>query len=229
MRHVAAGGCLGVPSYNRPMSRTIHLRVRGADASARDDLHGRFAALVAGRDWRGGTPWLADRHSVDVLAQLFFDRALAEARADADDRSLSAAAFVRIAGDEADALALAFIARDISDRFGVEVELSDPDNPIAKLRHVELRDGRLRDGRPMESILVRRVIYRRMPDGSRMEMIPPHGRGSAFGQPVGGDVAPSWSFIVHDIRVVDDSFLDAEAEAMRIFRGFSALRPNDRE
>jgi hypothetical protein len=38
----------------------------------------------------------------------------------------------------------------------------------------------------------------------------------------------SWSFIVHDIRVVDHSFLDAEAEAMRIFRGFRALPSDDR-
>ena len=75
---------------------------------------------------------------------------------------------------------------------------------------------------------MRRVIYRRMPDGSRMEMIPPHSRGSAFGHPVGQPAERSWSFIVHDIRVVEHSFLDAEAEAMRIFRGFRALPSDDR-
>ncbi|MDQ6856829.1 MAG: hypothetical protein M3Z57_07135, partial [Candidatus Dormibacteraeota bacterium] len=160
--------------------------------------------------------------------QLFFDQALAEARTTGDERPLSAAGFVRVAGDEADALALAFIARDISERFSAELELLDRDNPIAKLRRVELVDGRLRNGRPLESILVRRVIYRRMPDGSRMEMIPPHGRGSAFGRPVGADSEGSWSFVVHDIRIVDQSFLDAEAEAMRIFRGFRALTSDDR-
>ncbi len=210
------------------MSRVIQLRVRGLDATARDLMHERFADLVTGREWRDGTPWLADQRSPDLLAQLFFDQVQAEARAAADQRPPSAAAFVRIAGDEADALALAFIARDISERFSVEVELRDPDNPIAKLRRIELTDGRLRNGCPLESILVRRVIYRRMPDGSRMEMIPPHGRGSAFGRPVGKDGDRSWSFIVHDIRVVDQSFLDAEAEAMRIFRGFRALPSDDR-
>jgi hypothetical protein len=59
-----------------------------------------------------------------------------------------------------------------------------------------------------------------------MEMIPPHSRGSAFGRPVGEDGDRSWGFIVHDIRIADPSFLDAEAEAMRIFRGFRAL-PSD--
>jgi hypothetical protein len=61
-----------------------------------------------------------------------------------------------------------------------------------------------------------------------MEMIPPLGRGSAFGRPIGPHSEPSWSFIVHDIRIVEHSFLAAEAEAMRIFRGFRALPPDDR-
>jgi hypothetical protein len=211
------------------MMRVIHLRVRGLDPSMRDRMQTRFAELVAAREWRDGTPWLADHRSRDLLPQLFFDRARAQARLANADQWLSAATVVRIAGDEADALALAFIARDISERFSAEVELRDADNPIAKLRLIELVDGHLRDGRPLESILVRRAIYRRMPDGSRMEMIPPHERGSAFGRPVGGDAERSWSFIVHDIRIVEPSFLDAEAEAMRIFRGFRALTSDDRE
>ena len=183
---------------------------------------------MAGRDWRDGTPWLADQLSRDLLPQLFFDQAHGEMRLAGDERPLSAAGFVRVVGDEADALALAFIGRDVSEQLAAEVELRDPDNPIAKLRQIELVDGRLRNGRPLESILVRRVIYRRMPDGSRMEMIPPGGRGSAFGQRVRADGDTSWSFIVHDIRIVDPSFLDAEAEAMRIFRGFRALPSDDR-
>jgi hypothetical protein len=216
------------PSYNRVMSRVIQLRVRGIDAAARDGLQNRFAELVAGREWRDGTPWLADRQSHDLLPQLFFDQAEAQARLLDDDRPLSAATFVRIAGDEADALALAFIARDISERFAAAVGLRDADNPIAKLRQIELVNGRLPNGRPLESILVRRAIFRRMPDGSRMEMIPPHGRSQAFGQPVTDETERAWSFIVCDIRVVEPSFLDAEAEAMRIFRGFRALPSDDR-
>jgi hypothetical protein len=214
-------------SYNRAMSRVIQMRIRGLASDSRDALHTRFATLVTGREWRQGTPWLADAASRDILPQLFFDQAQVEARS-ADQRPLSAATFVQIAGDEADALALTFIARDLSERFSVDVELRDPDNPIAKLRHVELASGRLPNGAALESILVRRAIFRRMPDGSRMEMIPPRARGSAFGRAVGDDTASGWSFIVHDIRIVDSSFLGAEAEAMRIFRGFRALPSDDR-
>ena len=140
-------------SYNRAMSRVIQLRVHGLDPAARDALHTRFAGLVAGREWRQGTPWLADAASRDILPQLFFDQARAEAQATPDQRQPSSATFVRIAGDEADALALTFIARDLSERFAVEVELRDPDNPIAKLRHVELASGRLPNGAALESIL----------------------------------------------------------------------------
>ncbi len=205
------------------------MRVRGLDAPDRDALQARFAELVSGREWRDGTPWLADEQSRDLLLQLFFDQALTEAHAaTAGSGTLSAATFVRIAGDEADALALIFIIRDLSERFEVQATVSDLDNPIRKLRSLDLHNGRLADGSALESILVRRAIYRRMPDGSRMEMIPPRGRGSAFGRPVGGDAERSWSFIVHDIRIVEPTFLDAEAEAMRIFRGFRALPPDER-
>ena len=205
------------------MSRVIHVRVSGVPAGGRDALQARFTELVDGREWRDGTPWLADHQSPDLLPQLFFDQALVEAGEDGD---LSAATFVRIAGDEADALAVAFIARELSEEFGVVVELRDPDNPIAKLRHVLLADGRLPDGAPLESVLVRRAIYRRMPDGSRMEMIPPRRGGSAFGEAVGDDAGRGWGFIVHDIRIVEPTFLAAEAEAMRVFRGFRSLPPD---
>ena len=206
------------------MSRVIHVRVSDLDPAMRDDLQALFAHLVEGREWRDGTPWLADRQSPDLLPQLFYDQALVEA---GPASGLSAATYVRIAGDEADALALAFIARELSERFAVHVELRDPDNPIAKLRLVALDGGRLPDGGTLESILVRRAIYRRMPDGSRMEMIPPRRQGSAFGATVGEEGAPGWGFIVHDIRIEEPTFLEAEAEAMRIFRGFRSFPAGD--
>lgn len=209
------------------MSRVIHVRARDVAAADRESMRARFADLVATREWRGGTPWLADSGSPELLAQLFFDSAQSEALQESHPRTLSAAAFVRIAGDEADALALMFILRDLSEEFDATMDLRDPDNPIAKLRRVRLHGGRLPSGEALESILVRRAIYRPMPDGSRMEMIPPRGPGSAFGSSRGGEGGGEWSFIVHDIRVADRSFLRAEAEAMRIYRGLNSLPGGD--
>ena len=69
--------------------------------------------------------------------------------------------FIRVAGDETDALALVFVLRDLSERFSCRVGIRDPDNPIAKLRTVDLVNGRLADRRALESILVRRPIFKR--------------------------------------------------------------------
>src|ERR1035437_8416288 len=123
------------------MSRVIQVRIRGLDAGDRDALQARFSELVAGREWRDGTPWLADERSPDLLPQLFFDQALTEPAATAGSAPLSAAALVRISRGEADALALIFIVRDRSQRFQIDAALNGPDNPIRKLRSVVLRNG----------------------------------------------------------------------------------------
>lgn len=209
------------------MSRVIQFRVRRLDQRGCIAVQGRFSELAAAREWRDGQPWVAHAGSPGLLAQLFFANAQQEARAAGADE-VCAAGFVRVVGDEADALALLFIGLQLSEHTDGEVEIGDPDNPIAKLRHVLMCDGRLADGLPLERILVRRSIFRRMPDGTRMEMIPPRGRGSAFGRAIGDDVESCWSFVVHDIRIVDPSFLAAEAEAMRLFRGLRALPRDER-
>jgi hypothetical protein len=207
------------------VARVIHVRLRGLAASDRDALQTRFAELAGSRDWRDLSPWLADAGSTELFSQLFFTQA-----AEADQRehpelvALSAATFVRVAGDETDALALLFMLRDLSERFGVRVSVRDPDNPIAKLRMIELAGGRLADGAALESVLVRRPIFKRMTGGERIEMYPPRALGRAFGTIEGIDgERRSWSFLVHGMRDSRPSFLEAEAEALRIWRGLRFL------
>jgi len=106
----------------------------------------------------------------------------------------------------------------------VRVTVHDPENPIAKLRAIELRAGRLNDGAALETILVRRPIFKRMRGGQRIEMYPPRALGSAFGTIEGSDAERrAWSFRVHGMRDSRPSFLEAEAEAMRIWRGLRFL------
>lgn len=187
-------------------------------------LHARLDELTSARDWRGDVPWLADARSVGLFEMEYFRHAVEAARRDAPQRPrLSAAGFVRLKGDETDALAVLFAARELSERFDCLVILHDPDNPIAKLREVELRAGRLPDGAPMEAILVARPIYKRLP-GAVIEMYPPRALGSAFGTVEGGDQERrNWSFLVHGMRDSAPDFLAAEAEAMRIYRGLRFL------
>ena len=211
--------------YNQGMARVIHVRVRGVAAADRDRLQDRFSELISSREWRDQLPWLADAGSTDLFRQLFFDQALAaDLRDDPQLTDLSAAGFIRVAGDETDALALVFVLRDLSERFACRVGIRDPDNPIAKLRVVDLANGRLADQRALESILVRRPIFKRMRDGNRIEMYPPRALGSAFGTVEGADgERRAWSFLVHGMRDSRPSFLEAEAEAMRMWRGLRFL------
>ncbi len=203
----------------------IHVRLFGVDDSDREPLQQRFAGLTASREWRDQSPWLAHQRSPELFQQLFFaDAASAAKREHPELGRLFAATFLRVAGDETDALALLFVLRDLSERFGARVTVRDPDNPIAKLRAVDLAGGRLLDGTALEAIMVRRPIFKRMRGGQRIEMYPPRALGTAFGTLDGSDgERRSWSFLVHGMRDSRPSFLEAEAEALRIWRGLRFL------
>jgi len=206
------------------MGRVIHTRVFGLRPEDREALHHRLEELAATREWRGDRPWLADKLSRDLFSMEFFRHAATAAIAESPDAGpLSAAGFLRIDRDETDALALLFALRDLSERFGVRVQVRDPDNPIAKLRFVELIAGRLPDGAALEAVLVARPIFKRMPDAV-IEMFPPRALGSAFGTVEATDTERRiWSFRVHGMRASAPDFLQAEAEAMRIYRGLRFL------
>ena len=206
------------------MGRVAHLRIHGLDPSDADRLQERLEDLAAARDWRGDRPWLAGLWSRGLFESEYFRHArTAMARERGDLGLLDAAGFVRMRGDETDALALLFMARDLSEHFHCTVLLRDPDNPIAKLREVELSRGALPDGDPLEAILVARPIYKRLP-GAVIEMYPPRALGSAFGTIEGADLRRrDWAFLVHGMRDSRPGFLEAEAEAMRIYRGLRGL------
>jgi len=206
------------------VARVIHVRVRGLAEEDRDRLLARFAELATSREWRDQQPWLADQRSTDLFSQLYFaDAVEADGREQPRLAPLSAASFLRVIGDETDALALLFILRDLSERSGAAVQLRDPDNPIAKLRHIDLRRGLLPDGAQLEAVLVARPIFKRLP-GAVIEMYPPRALGSAFGTVEATDERRrNWSFLVHGMRASAPTFLEAEAEAMRIYRGLRFL------
>ena len=207
------------------MGRVIHVRVRGLDPRRRDAAQERFGELVRRRDWRDGHPWLADARSSGLLAQLFFaDQKMASSQEEPAAGPLAAATFVRVLGDETDALAVLFVFRDLSERFALAVALRDPDNPIAKLRRVELERGLLPDGRALEAILVRRPIFKKLRDGRRIELFPPRALASAYGAPEARDPDHrGWSFLVAGMRCEASDFFEAEAEAMRMRRGLDSL------
>lgn len=207
------------------VSRVIHVRVHGLDPANREALQSRFGRLVGAREWRDERPWLADGRSAELFSQLYFAAAVSEpGDLWPDPGPLSAATFVRVRGDETDALALLFILRELSEQLDLVIAIRDPDNPIAKLRSIDLSGGRLGGGGALERLLVRRPVFKRLRDGSRIEMFPPRALGSAFGTVEGQDgERRDWSFRIHGMRDSRPSFLEAEAEAMRIYRGLRFL------
>ena len=212
----------GGRTYNRAMARVIHVRLYGARAADHAGIQERVSALRAERTWRGDPPWLADRRTSDLFGMEYFRHASEASRRERSE-PLCAAGFVRLRGDECDALAVLFACRDLSERFALRVTLRDADNPIAKLRSVELDAGSLPDGAPLEAILVARPIYKRLP-GAVVEMYPPRALGSAFGTLEGRDQQRrDWAFLVHGMRGSATGFFEAEAEAMRIYRGIRHL------
>jgi hypothetical protein len=203
------------------MGRVLHVRIWRIAVHRRAEAVATFAKLATSRDWRGETPPLATADSRDLFFMEYFRHAeLDAARSAPAEPKLSAATFVRLGGDETDALALLFILRELSQAFAARIDIADQENPIAKLRNVSIVEGRLADGRSLEEIMVRRPVFKKLPDGFRIEMFPPRALGFAFGTADGEDgELRSWSFHVHGMRGSAPTFFEAEAEAMRIYNG----------
>jgi hypothetical protein len=203
------------------MGRVLHVRVWRIPTGKRAEAMAKFDQLAASRQWRGETPRLATAESTDLFSMEYFRHAELEAArmAPAEPR-LSAATFVRLGGDETDALALLFVLRELSQAFSARIDIADQENPIAKLRNVSIVEGRLADGRSLEEIMVRRPVFKKLPNGFRIEMFPPRALGFAFGTADGEDgELRTWSFHVHGMRGSAPTFFEAEAEALRIYNG----------
>ena len=99
--------------------------------------------------------------------------------------------------------------------------LKDDENPIAKLRYLEIRQGRLPSGMPIEDVLAARPVIKKM-EGEPITFYPPTYRPNPYFR---RDKPGMWGFSLRSIRDRPRSFLEAEAEAMRIYRGFRRLNP----
>src|ERR1700674_1791237 len=135
--------------------------------------------------------------------------------------NLSAAGFLRLLGDETDAIATLYFLNDVSQRFHGRSVLRDEENPIAKLRYLDIRQGRLPSGSRMKDVLpAPREIKKR--GGEPITFYPPTYRPNPYFR---RDKPGMWGFSLRGIRDFAPSFLEAEAEAMRIYRGFRRLNP----
>lgn len=149
----------------------------------------------------------------------FRDGVLRHLRLDSQE-PIFGGSFIRLAGDETDALAVCFGLLRLTREMGGRVVVADPDNPILKQRQLALVEGRVSGPRNIDEVMISGPIFKRLPGGT-IAFYPPRYRGATLP----GPASPPgwWSFAIHGMRDQAPGFLEAEAEAMRIYRSLRAI------
>lgn len=194
------------------MRRVLHYKVHGLPEQRLERVHEQFEGLAAARTWRCDPPWVASSRSKGLFEMEFFRHLRIE-----DMGDLSAAGFVKMAGDETDALIITIFMRDLSAEYGVKVEMRDEDHPLAKLRRLEFHKGRLPSGLSLEDVLAKRPVIKKV-EGERIFFYPP-----TFRLHSQGPSSPEWAYALCGIRAYAPTLLEAEQEALKILRGFGHL------
>ncbi|MDQ6876829.1 MAG: hypothetical protein M3082_03860 [Candidatus Dormibacteraeota bacterium] len=194
------------------MQRVLHYRIFGLPEQRLVRLHDQFEALEAARTWRCDPPWVASARATGLFEMEFFRHLRIEYKGD-----LSAAGFVKMAGDETDALIITIFMRDLSAEYGIRVAMKDEDHPLAKLRRLEFLKGRLPSGLSLEDVLAKRPVIKKV-EGERIFFYPP-----TFRLHSQGPANPEWAYALCGIRAYAPTLMEAEQEALKILRGFGHL------
>jgi hypothetical protein len=194
------------------MARVLHYRFQGLPDHRLERVHEQFEMLAGARAWRCGPPWVASSESRGLFEMEFFRHLKNE-----EGRELSAAGFVKMAGDETDALIITIFLRDLSAEYGIRTSIRDEDHPLAKLRRLDFDSGRLPGGLSLEDVLAKRPVIKKV-EGERIFFYPPTFRLHSQSPP-----SPEWAYALCGIRAYAPTLLEAEQEALKILRGFGHL------
>jgi hypothetical protein len=194
------------------MPRVLHYRLYGLAEHRLERVHEQFEALAAARTWRCGEPWIASSQSRGLFEMEYFRHLKYD-----EGKALSAAAFVKMAGDETDALIITIFMRDLSAEYGIRTSIRDEDHPLAKLRRLDFERGRLPSGQSLEDVLAKRPVIKKV-EGERIFFYPPTFRLHSQSPP-----SPEWAYALCGIRAYAPTLLEAEQEALKILRGFGHL------
>lgn len=195
------------------MRRVLHYRLLDLPDDRLERLEQQFASLSELREWRSGPPWIAT-----LLSRGLFESEYLRHLRLHEGGEIAAAGFLKMAGDETDALILTFFLRDLSAEYAVAAVLRDADNPLAKLRHLDFRSGRLTSGLSLEETLARRPVIKKV-RGESIMFYPPTYRLHSQSPPGTGE----WGYALCGLRAYAPSLLEAEREAMKILRGLRHL------
>jgi hypothetical protein len=191
--------------------RVLHYRLIGLPEPRLERVHEQFEALAAARTWRCDTPWIASPNSRGFFEMEYF-RHLRN-----HEPEVNAAGFVKMAGDETDALMIAIFMRDLSAEYDITTLLKDENHPLAKLRSLEFQSGRLPNGQALEDVLAKRPVIKKV-RGERIFFYPPTFRLHSQAPP-----SPEWAYSLCGIRAYAPTLMEAEQEALKILRGLGHL------
>ena len=194
------------------MPRVLHYQLRGLPEHQLELVHDQFESMARARTWRSGSPWIASAASRGLFEMEFFRHLRLEAA-----RDLSAAGFMKMAGDETDALMITILMRDLSAQLGISASIKDEDHPLAKLRRLEFDSGRLPSGQSLEEVLAKRPVIKKV-QGDRIFFYPPTFRLHSQSPP-----SLEWAYALCGMRAYAPTLLEAEREALKILRGFGHL------
>ena len=194
------------------MARVLHYRLYGLAEHRIDPIHEEFDLLARARTWRCGKPWIASSQSRGLFEMEYFRHLKND-----EGRTLSAAGFVKMAGDETDALIITIFMRDLSAEYKVRTSIRDEDHPLAKLRRLDFESGRLPRGQSLEDVLAKRPVIKKV-EGERIFFYPPTFRLHSMSPP-----SPEWAYALCGMRAYAPTLLEAEQEALKILRGIGHL------
>ena len=194
------------------MARVLHYRLYGMPEHRLERLHDQFGVLASARGWRCGEPWVASSQSRGLFQMEFFRHLKNE-----EGKGLSAAGFVKMAGDETDALIITIFMRDLSAEYRIHTSIRDEDHPLAKLRRLDFASGRLPSGQSLEDVLAKRPVIKKV-EGERIFFYPPTFRLHSMSPP-----SPEWAYALCGMRAYAPTLLEAEQEELKILRGIGHL------
>jgi hypothetical protein len=197
--------------FSADVQRVLHYRIHSLPEERLERVHDQFEVLAAARTWRCDPPWVASSYSKRLFEMEYF-RHLRN-----DEHHVSAAGFVKMGGDETDALIIAIFMRDLSAEYGVATSMRDEDHPLAKLRRLQFQTGRLPTGQALEDVLAKRPVIKKV-EGERIFFYPPTFRLHSQAPP-----SPEWAYALCGIRAYAPTLMEAEQEALKILRGFGHL------
>lgn len=195
------------------MARVIRFRVHKFPEDKLERLHQQVDDLAAARSWRSEPVWIASRLSRGIFESGYFESVLAH-----DGPEVSAAGFLKMRGDETDALVLLFFLRDVSAEYGVRVVWNDDENALLKLRFLEFRSGLLPTGQTLEDHLAKRPVIKKVM-GQAIHFYPPGYRVHRLAT----EGFPEWAYAVGGLRAYAPTLLEAEQEALKILRAHRHL------